>query len=60
MSFISSSFLRQLPVDPQLQLRQAISNRKVSNQLPKSPSLKEVEFDLDIRWSEKFMPREFA
>ncbi|WP_271253275.1 hypothetical protein [Pseudanabaena sp. Chao 1811] len=60
MNFISSSFLRQSPVDPQLQLRQATSNRKASSQLPKSLSLKEVELALDMRWSKKFMPREFA
>ncbi len=52
--------LRDLPTPNQLENRYKAIAKNSEQKLQRSLSLTEIDTDIDMRWSNRFMPREFA
>ena len=52
--------LRDLPTANQLENRCKAIAKNSEQKLQRSLSLTEIDTDIDMRWSNRFMPREFA
>ncbi|MBD2175627.1 hypothetical protein H6F42_01675 [Pseudanabaena sp. FACHB-1998] len=52
--------LKQLPSVYQVKKRQQRIDNRANHQLQRGISLTDLDLSMDMRWSQKFMPREFA
>ncbi|PZO44520.1 MAG: hypothetical protein DCF19_01870 [Pseudanabaena frigida] len=52
--------IRNFPPVYQINIRQVEISKSAERKMQRCLSLTEIDSDIDIRWSKRFMPREFA